>query len=378
MRTLQVTTIPETLEAFLLPFATHFRDRGWVVDAAARAVSGNAACVAAFDSLHDIPWSRNPLHPTNWRAAVKLRSLLEREHYDLIHVHTPVASFLARWAASRVDPSPAVVYTAHGFHFHAGGNPLLNLAFSNLERIAAPWTTELVVINKDDQEAAAQLRLLPADRIHFIPGIGFDVEEFLTRSSSGLDRAQMKAELGIPPEAKVVMMVAEFTPNKRQVDAVDAVAGLGRSDVHIVFVGVGPMRGAVEERVRGAGIADRAHFLGYRRDVPQLLPTADAMMLISLREGLPRSAMEAMALGVPMIGTNIRGLKDLLGGGAGVLVTPADVQALTAALTQILDGGPMVESRVTEARRRVATYALPNVLAQYETVYARAVTDRRS
>lgn len=102
------------------------------------------------------------------------------------------------------------------------------------------------------------------------------------------------------------------------------------------------------------------------------------MMLISLREGLPRSAMEAMALGVPMIGTNIRGLKDLLGGGAGVLVTPADVQALTAALTQILDGGPMVESRVTEARRRVATYALPNVLAQYETVYARAVTDRRS
>src|SRR2546423_13555480 len=96
---LMVTTVPDTLAGFLLPFAEHFRAQGWHVDAMARGVSGSAGCVQAFDHVWDMDWSRNPLRPSNFISAPKrVRDVVVQQGYDLVHVHTPVAAFVTRFA----------------------------------------------------------------------------------------------------------------------------------------------------------------------------------------------------------------------------------------------------------------------------------------
>ena len=98
-RLLIATTVPVTLTAFLLPFAAHFRGRGWPVDAMANGISADEACADAFDHVWEMPWSRNPLHPRNFLATPKrVREIVTGEGYDLVHVHTPVASFVTRLA----------------------------------------------------------------------------------------------------------------------------------------------------------------------------------------------------------------------------------------------------------------------------------------
>ena len=96
---LMVTTVPSTLRSFLLPFAAHFRAQGWQVDAMACGVSMSAECQQAFDRVWEVKWSRNPLDPRNLLAAPQvIREIVTREKYNIVHVHTPVAAFVTRFA----------------------------------------------------------------------------------------------------------------------------------------------------------------------------------------------------------------------------------------------------------------------------------------
>lgn len=377
MRLLQVTTIPETIEAFLLPLVRHMRARGWQVDGAAGGVQGNAACVAAFDAVHDVPWSRNPVNLDNVRAWRAIRKVVAMGGYDVVHVHTPVAAFVTRLAVRGLTEPPALIYSAHGFHFHAGGHPLKNALFKGLEKLAGPWTDRLVTMNGEDFDAAKRLRLVPPERLALIPGIGFDIDGFLARIPADVSREATRSELGLQSTAFVLIMVAELNDNKRQLDAIEAVVRLraGGLDARLLLVGAGPMREALEKRVANLGLEAAVQFLGYRRDVPTLLRAADALLLLSEREGLPRSVMEAMALGVPVVGTDIRGTRDLLEGGAGQLVAVGDVDGIVEAVRRIAHD-PEVAARATRsARTKVQAYSLEEVLAAYDTMYERALAD---
>ena len=94
-----VTTVPVSLCAFLLPFAYHFRAQGWRVDAMAQGISTSAECLQAFDRVWEVEWSRNPLKPQNLIVAPRqIQEVVAQEGYDLVHVHTPVAAFVTRYA----------------------------------------------------------------------------------------------------------------------------------------------------------------------------------------------------------------------------------------------------------------------------------------
>lgn len=375
MRLLQLTTIPETLEAFLLPFAEHFRGLGWTVEAGAREAAQNARCVEAFDGVHDIGWSRNPLDPVNWRALRQVRRLVEGGAYDVVHVHTPVASFFTRLALRSQPTSSGLVYTAHGFHFHEGGNAVKNRVFAGLEKMAGRWTHELVVINRNDYYAALDLGIVDEARLSYVPGIGFDAEGFRKRSAEGQSPESIRDSIGVARDATLILMVAEFTPNKRQLDAVEAFSrlqGAGKR-TQLVFVGAGSEQAAVRERARSLGVSDSVLFLGYRRDVPQLLSAADVLLLLSEREGLPVSVLEAMAVGVPVIGTDVRGTKDLLSEGAGLLVPVRDPDAVAAALRRVIERDPIFDEAVRTAAARLGEYSIRSVLASYEDIYSRAI-----
>lgn len=377
MRLLQVTTIPETAEAFLLPFAHHFRQLGWQVDGAANGMSQNAGCVAAFDTVHDVSWKRQPLDPANFASGKQIRMIVLEGGYDLVHVHTPVAAFVTRMALRQEQHVP-VVYTAHGFHFFAGGNPVANAIYRALEKTAGPFTDQLVVINDEDLEAVKRFKIVPENLVRYIPGIGIDLVQMTAArrkvEAGESDPLAVRRELGIPFESPLFVMVAEFTPRKRHVDALTAFAALQTEHpAHLLLVGMGPLQASVAAMVSKLGLTDRVHVLGYRHDVPLLVIASDILVLVSSQEGLPRSIMEAMALGTPVIGTDIRGVRDLLKDGAGRLVPLKNVDALTLAMKELADSSELRGSLAAKARQRVEEYALPEVLRLYEQVYSAAL-----
>ena len=161
MRLLIVTTVNNMMRDFLLPFARHYRALGWTVHGLARRDDTFAACAAAFDRLWGIGWSRNPWDVRNLLDNVQcLRRIVSREAYDLVHVHTPIAAFVTRFALRdmRARGEFRLIYTAHGFHFHKGAPALQNAAFLAMEKLAGRWTDYLVVINHEDEAAARRYR----------------------------------------------------------------------------------------------------------------------------------------------------------------------------------------------------------------------------
>jgi glycosyltransferase involved in cell wall biosynthesis len=374
-RLLYVTTISASLWGFMHPFARHFRDLGWTVDGMARGASDCVNCLSTFDRVWEAPWSRNPLNPKNLLiAAREIRRVVDAGSYDIVHVHTPVAAFVTRYALRRRN-RPRVIYTAHGFHFHPYGGPLQNAIYKTLERMAGRWTDHLVTINRTDEEAAISSRIVPPARVQYIPGIGIDTEQYSPGRVVEAQIARVRAEIGIPAGQAMLLMAAEFNPGKRHADVLQAAAGIGRQDFHIAFAGHGRTYEEIRALALKLGIASRVHFLGMRRDVPMLIRASAAMLLPSEREGLSRSVMEALSLETPVIGTKIRGIHDLVGDDAGLLVAPGDIAGLSNAISWLLDHPAEARHMGRIGRARMKQFDVRRVIDAHENLYARALEE---
>lgn len=337
MRILFATTVPATLRAFLLPLADACRARGWSVEALAAGAATDARLRGHFDRLLDVPWSRRPTSWGNVRAVAECGRVLRDGGYDLVHVHTPVAAFVTRLAAMRTGFRGKVVYTAHGFHFVEGGSPAANLLYLSLEKLVAARTDLLIVINREDREAAIRHRLVPADRLVLVDGVGVDTDRFSRARISEGARVALRERLQLG-EGPVVTMVAEFIPRKRHADLLRA-APLVLSEhpsATFVLAGAGPLLESTRGLAGELGLDERVRFLGQWDEMPLLLAVTDIVVLPSLREGLPVSLMEAMSMEVPFVGTDVRGIRELAAHGSGLLVPPRSPDHLAEAILRLL------------------------------------------
>lgn len=379
MRLLLVSTVAGTLRAFLLPLANHFRAMGWTVDGAANGISKSAECREAFDRTWEIDWSRRPTDPRNFLEAVgAIRRLVQREGYDIVHVHTPVAAFVTRYALRGIrghQGKPKVIYTAHGFHFYRGGPVLRNMSFLGLELLAGRWTDHLIVINREDEEAAKHYHIVPPARLHYMPGIGVDTQRYSPATVSPAEVQQIRRELGLAEQDRLLSMVAEFNPGKRHRDAIQAFASLHRPDVHMAFAGVGPLMDDMRQMAKTLGVDRQVHFLGFRKDVPALVRASIATLLPSEREGLARSVMESLCLGVPVIGADTRGIRDLLHDGAGLLVGVGKPDELAKAMEWILQHPEEAKAMGERGRQQMTAYDIKNILVLHEQLYKDAVSE---
>jgi glycosyltransferase involved in cell wall biosynthesis len=238
--------------------------------------------------------------------------------------------------------------------------------FSAMERIAARWTDRLFVINEEDRRAAVGMGGLQPEQIVWTPGIGVDLDVY-QRIGSGEER--VKRELGIESSRQYIIVVGEFIERKRHADFLRAFAKAQLADVDAVFAG----RGRLEKRLRKLtaelGLEAKVHFAGYRSDIPRLVSTAVLLCLPSDQEGLPRCVLEAMAIGVPVVGTDIRGTRDLLGDGCGKLVPVGEVDMLALALREVCEDRDVASKLVAAASQRVKDFELRKVTCIYDRVY---------
>jgi glycosyltransferase involved in cell wall biosynthesis len=172
-------------------------------------------------------------------------------------------------------------------------------------------------------------------------------------------------------------MVAEFAPVKRHTFALDALAAVADPRVTLVLVGDGPLEEQVRKGVADRGLRDRVRFAGYRRDLPELLAASDALLLVSEREGLNRSVLEAMASGRPVLGTDTRGIADAVGPDAGWITPRDDPAAMAAAIDAAAADPEDAARRGRAARDRACTvFASDHIIDAYDGLYCEALASR--
>ncbi|MEA5597650.1 glycosyltransferase family 4 protein [Rivularia sp. UHCC 0363] len=372
-----ITTIPDTLTAFLIPFARHFRAQGWQVDAMACGISAYDKCKDEFDHLWEVQWSRNPLNPRNLLVAPRqIQAAVQQGKYDIVHVHTPVAAFVTRYALKnyRKLDKTKVIYTAHGFHFHNGGTALKNIAFLSLEKIAGSWTDYLVTINREDEQAAIHHQLISSQKVLYMPGIGVDLDYYSYNTTSQAEVEEVRQELDLPADAKLLLSVAEFIPRKHPQDILRAFASINRSDTCLAFAGDGDLFSEMQQLAFQLGIQEKVRFLGHRNDIPTLMRTAFATILASEQEGLPRSVMESLSLETPVIGSDIRGTKDLVSSECGILFPVGNVEKLADAIKYLLNHPQSASIMGKRGREHMKNFDLRHIIKLHETLYAEVLS----
>lgn len=361
---------------FLLPLADHFRAQGWQVDGAAPDATGWQPSRGHFDQVFDIQWSRNPLDPKNiLRGIHQIQQLVEREGYDIVHVHTPVPAFITRLALRnlRKRTGTRVIYTAHGFHFHPKGNPLSNAVFLGLEWLAGRWTDHLVVMNREDESAARRYRIVPPERLHYMPGIGLDLNRYTAEAVPPSEVERVRAELGLTAGQPLFSVIAEFIPRKRHRDALLAFAQLNHPSARLALAGTGRLEPELRALTRKLGLEGRVLFLGWRQDIPALIKASVATLLPTQQEGLPRAVMESLCLGVPVIGTNIRGVHELLYPDSGFLLEVGDVAGIAKAMRWMLEHPQEAQAMGVRAKECMQPYDIRHILGLHEQLYAQAL-----
>lgn len=366
-----VTTIQRTLNAFLLPYSDYFRKKGWQVDA----LTGEGSIEEVsphFDKVWTVNWSRNPFDFKNiYGTPKKILGIVEQEGYDIVHVHTPIAAFVTRYALRglRRRKKLRVIYTAHGFHFYKGNTFIKNLIFLTLEKIAANWTDHLVVINEEDYDAALKHGLGSKKTVSLLPGIGLNLETFSPEKVPDSEVKNFRDSLGLGDKDSLFVMIAEFNPGKRHVDVLEAFSKLDRENAHLALVGKGSLEMEMRKKSELLGIADRVHFLGYRNEIPMILKAAMASILPSEREGMPRVIMESMSMGVPVIASKVRGNIDLLKDGGGFLFPVRDSKAIASIIKQMLKDKKITKKAMFVSKKTIKYYQIEYLLDMHNKLY---------
>ena len=334
MKILYVTTIGSTMN-FFRRFIEELIKDGHRVDIATNETI--SVVPDFFKSLgckaYSIETSRSPFNKGNLVAINQIKKIVSEEHYDIVHCHTPIAAMCTRFACRKVRKNGTrVFYTAHGFHFYKGA-PLKNwMIFYPVEKICSYFTDVLITINQEDY-ALAQKKM-KAKKVVYVPGVGIDLEKF---GKVVVDKAEKRQELGIPSDAKLLLSVGELNENKNHEVIIRALAKLNNTHVHYCIAGKGNLMGYLKNLSLELGLTEQVHLIGYRNDVVELLQITDIFCFPSKREGLGMAAIEAMACGIPIVTSNVHGIKDYSQDGiTGYTCSSNDVNAFLKAIERMI------------------------------------------
>ncbi|KOY83879.1 glycosyltransferase family 4 protein [Lysinibacillus macroides] len=370
MKILFVASVYRHLTSFHIPYIQYFQKRGYEVYAAGTGEEDKRNLEKINVTCIDIPFSRSPLNAQNIAAYKKLQQLFMKEHFELVHVHTPVAALLTR-AAFRKSSYGKIVYTVHGFHFFVGAPKQNWLIYYPAEKLAVKWTDHLITINEEDFKNAQ--RLLPREKISFVHGVGVEIAE---NDFSQQEKQQVRTQLGLSDDVITIAYIAELNDNKNHQFLLNNWREIKEStpQFELLIIGSGDKEKQLKDYVKKEQLTG-VHFLGYRRDVPKLLQITDIVALLSYREGLPKSIMEAMVAKIPCVVTNTRGLRDLVKSNENGFVVNHHADSDLIAAFYALREKSQREKMGERAKELVEPFLLNNVLKEYAAIYNQLVKE---
>ncbi|MCD7865910.1 MAG: glycosyltransferase family 4 protein [Clostridiales bacterium] len=302
--------------------------------------------------MHPVPIPKSPMKLLAIRRALRMIiSLIREEGISLIHCHTPVGGVLGRIAGrSCRDMNVRVIYTAHGFHFFEGAPVPGKWLYHMIEQKMAHDTDALVVINREDYQNALKFRLKKDGMVYRIPGVGLDTERFRPLTEEQCREARGK--LNLSEEDFFLVFVGELNENKNPFVLLRALALLKNSDyagrrIICGICGDGAAREKLTRQIAEMQLSDAVKMYGYCSPVAPVLGCADAMIFPSRREGLGMAALEALAMGIPVIAADNRGTREYMEHQKnGWVCEPDDVQGYA-------DGIRFVEGLDTASREEM-------------------------
>jgi glycosyltransferase involved in cell wall biosynthesis len=258
------------------------------------------------------------------RSIAKILRIIYQEKPDIVHTHTVKAGFCGGIAAFLYNlcshKKVKTVHTFHGHVFKGYFNRPISRIFVLIERILSRVTDVIIAIsNNQKHELSNKYRITSDDKIETIP-LGFQLSPFL--ESSGL-QGQFRHRLGIDDKTILIGIVGRFVPIKNHVMFLNAAQIFLKQNpeakVKLIVVGDGELRTVLEKYCKDRGLSDHVKFRGWVIDVASVYADLDILALTSINEGTPVSVIEAMASSVPVIATDVGGIKDLMGSPDGEL-----------------------------------------------------------
>lgn len=366
---LYVTTISKTINAFLVPHIKYLIDEGYKVDAATNITDEISQELVDYNvEVFQVDFQRNPLSLKNKKAYYEIKKLQSKNKYDIVHVHTPVASFVTRLAL-RKEKSLNMVYTCHGFHFYKGGSIFNWIIFYPLEKLAAKWTDRLVTINSEDFEIARKFKLRNNGQVSKMNGVGIEKEKYVIEN---FDKSEYRRKLGLKDDDFVILVLAELNKNKNHIQLIKAMNLLKDKypNIKAIFAGTGPLEEEIKKQIKEHGLEEKISLLGWRNDVKELINLSDVVGLFSQREGLGKCLLEAMICGKSVIATNTRGPRELIQPNqSGYLFAIDDIEATAKSIESIYTDIELRNMFETKGLDTANKYLLDNVLVQLSNVY---------
>ncbi|PPA69242.1 glycosyltransferase family 4 protein [Jeotgalibacillus proteolyticus] len=365
-KVLFLATVDYHFKAFHLPYLQWFKNQGFDVHVAAK----GELKLPFVDQKYNLPIERSPFSKKNTEAYTMLKKIIDREHYDIIHCHTPVGGLLGRLAArSARAAGTKVIYTAHGFHF-CKGSPYLNwMIYYPIEKWLSKWTDCLITINEEDYQLS--LNHFRNTNVKHVHGVGVDTGRF--RPLEKTEKNHLKKSLGYQPNDFLLMYAAEFNQNKNQPFLLRAFAQLSKDipEMKLLLAGEGPMLEECKNMAAELGIENRVDFLGFQNGIEKWIQISDVAVASSKREGLPVNIMESMACALPVVAVDNRGHRELIKPYKnGWLIESEDDEALISRIKWLFHQGDIRQELGQNGRQLiVSTYSTQKVLAEKSNIY---------
>lgn len=362
MKILQVCAVDFTANNFLIPLVDFLRLKGHQVDIVCTKGEYAETIIKRGYKLIPCRISRNRNIISHIFSIIHLYFIIKKGKYDVVHTHTPVAGLVGRIAAWLAG-TKLIFYTAHGFYFHEYMQPSRRKFHIRLEKFAGRFCDFIFVQSDEDRRTAIKEKIVPEMKVLAI-GNGIDLKRFDPNRISPAEKQIYKKQLNIAPQKKVVTIVGRLVKEKGYIEFFKAARLILNERPHTKFLVVG---GALESEhdnstssilslIEGLGIKDNVILLGFRQDVEELLNISNIFVLPSYREGMPRSIIEAMAMGLPVVATDIRGIREeVIDGDTGFLVPVGDEKTLAQNILTLLKNDELAINMGKMSRERALT-----------------------
>lgn len=319
---------------------------------------------------HDLPLSRKPFSWHNVSAISKLTDSFKEEKFEMIHCHTPMGGVAGR-IAGKFAKIPNVIYTAHGFHFFRGSSLASWALYYTVEKTLAKQTDHLILVNEEDYKIANNFKVRKAS--HWIPE-----HTSIKKFSISVNREEYRKKNGLSSSDFVFICVAELITRKNHSQIIEALKRVFQSEkivsVKCLFVGEGELIDSLRAKVKAFDLENVIQFLGFRKDIPELLNISDVAILVSYQEGLPVFGLESIASGLPFITTDIRGSQDLVNNYQnGIKVKPDDIEATVNAMQYMLNNKKHLKEMGENSKKIAEQYDEAIILRTTEKIYRKAL-----
>jgi glycosyltransferase involved in cell wall biosynthesis len=356
MKICHVATVDLSIRFLIQNLLIYNKQRGWDVHAAASPGEHVPVIEGKGISFHPVPFSRRMTPFSDLISLIRLISIFRREKFDAVHVHTPKGASIGSLAAF-ITRIPARFYTIHGYYFHPDMPAYKARFYRFFEFLTSRFVHHAFTVNREDRVTALRLGYYPEERITYLGG-GIDLSQFVPSGISSFRREEIRRSIGFVSGDRVVGFIGRLVREKGLVELLEAYRSLKERLPKLRLLIVGPMdpekKDAISPSIANDLGVEDAVFTGIRLDIPDLLSVMDVFALPSYREGFPQSVMEASAMGIPVVTTNVRGCREAVEDGeTGIIVPARDSSSLAEAILTILSN-PDLAKRMGEAGRRKA------------------------